>query len=220
MVISTWNVERIKHINQLNEIKNLCQSTKADILVLTETDHRLVPDYKYSYHTELAIEQIPNLYKETENRVSIYSNYECERKFETYDKYTSVCVELKTEFGNLIVYGTIIGIYGNRDSSFEIDLQSQAEDIKRFAKYGNLCVIGDYNCSFYDNYYYTKTGRANIQEYMRASGLSIVTEDRKECIDHIALSDSYTEGLKLEIDEWNFSKKLSDHKGIMVKLSE
>ena len=43
MKIATWNVERLKHKKQLDQIQGLCNSIKADILVLTETDKRLHP---------------------------------------------------------------------------------------------------------------------------------------------------------------------------------
>jgi hypothetical protein len=45
-----------------------------------------------------------------------------------------------------------------------------------------------------------------------------LTRDRRECIDHIAISDNFTRNKETEIGEWNLDKKLSDHKGIYVDL--
>ena len=38
MKIATWNVERLRHKKQLDQIQGLCDGIHADILVLTETD--------------------------------------------------------------------------------------------------------------------------------------------------------------------------------------
>ena len=157
MKIATWNVERLKHYADIDKMMLEIDKVSVDILVLTETDERLKPDYPYCYHTPLLKEIRPDFYKDTENRVSIYSKYKCVNEHPTYDKYTAICVELETEYGNLCVYGTIMGIFGNRDKSFKPDLEKQMEDIKRLTEEGHrLCIIGDYNLSFSDNYYYTR----------------------------------------------------------------
>jgi len=124
MKIATWNVERLKHRQALDEILRACEHVQADILVLTETDERLTPNYKYCFRTPTPGNLQPQQYRPTENRVSIFTNYPCVRQHNTYDKYTALCVELMTERGNLLVYGTIIGIYGNRHAFFKHDLLS------------------------------------------------------------------------------------------------
>ena len=88
MRIATWNVERLKHIDQIDMMQSLCRDVAADILVLTETDSRIHPDYKYCIETPKAKDIIPGLYKDTENRVSIYTDYPIIRQYDTYD---SVC---------------------------------------------------------------------------------------------------------------------------------
>jgi len=45
-----------------------------------------------------------------------------------------------------------------------------------------------------------------------------LTRDKAQCIDHIAISESFTTNMEIEIVEWNADKKLSDHKGIYVEL--
>lgn len=84
------------------------------------------------------------------------------------------------------MYGTIIGVEGNRRSSFREDLALQIEGVTRLSGTGkSICVAGDYNCSFCDNYYYTKDGRKSILKCFEENQLSLLTADREECIDHI-----------------------------------
>jgi len=219
MRIATWNVERLKHHKDKDRMLQEIENARADILVLTETDTRLMPDYLYCYQTPLLIGEQPIYYADTENRVSIYSKYECVRQYETYDGNTAICVELATGQGNLLVYGTIIGILGNRGPDFIPDLKAQMSDIRRLTEDGDrICVIGDYNLSFDDCWYYTKEGRRLINETFLECHITILTKDRSECIDHIAMSDSFTNKV-VAIDEWNYDKSLSDHKGIVVEIN-
>lgn len=219
MRIATWNVERLKHKSELPSILNYCMRTKADILVLTETDRQIQPNYKFCFDTLSANNVIPELYRDTENRVSIYTNYELIKRYETYDRYTAVCVELKTERGNLIIYGTIMGIFGNREKSYALDLKRQMEDMQRLSALGSICVVGDYNCSFEDDYYYTKNGRDIIVDGFRDMEVTVLTGKQLECIDHIAVSENYLVGSKVQVSEWNLDKSLSDHKGIMAEVT-
>jgi hypothetical protein len=120
----------------LHEIIKNCEQQNADILVLTETDSQVTPNYKTCISTEPP--EDGDYYKATETRVTIYTNYERVKRHATYDERKAVCAELKTEKGNLIVYGAIIGIFGNRHESFMPDLSSQVDDIDRLAKGSNF----------------------------------------------------------------------------------
>ena len=217
MKIATWNVERLKHIKLLDEILHSIDEVNADILALTETDQRLCPKYRCCYATpRMAICQ-PDTYVPTENRVSIYTNYPCVRQHSTYDENTALCVELETEKGNLIVYGTIIGVYGNRHQTFLPDLMKQMDDLRHLSKLGvAICFCGDFNCSFADNYYFTAAGRSAILHGLMDCNLSLLTENQPECIDHIALTEGFAGSAEVKIAEWNQAKTLSDHKGIVV----
>lgn len=230
MRIATWNIERFKHKNKLDMILKACNDANADILVLTETDGHVVPGHRFCYQTtslkgvEIPIlykgEMVPVRYADSENRVSIFTRYRCMKEHTTFNSYTALCVELATEFGNLLVYGTIMGVFGNREASFLPDLERQMEDLRRLTAEGqNVCVIGDYNLSFIDNYYHTILGRQTVQNCFGSSGISILTTERPQCIDHIAISDSFMLGHRVtEINEWNYDKGLSDHKGIVVQI--
>jgi endonuclease/exonuclease/phosphatase family metal-dependent hydrolase len=219
--IATWNIERLKHKAQLEIIRRKCEQVDADILVLTETDNQVYLNYDYCFQTAKLNDNEPVPYKPSENRVSIFSNYKCVRQHPTFDEHTAVCVELETERGNLLVYGTIIGVYGNRHASFAEDLTKQLADIERLTSENhNICICGDFNCSFADNYYYTKAGRDAILASFAKNSIVLLTKNTKECIDHIAISESYVANSTVKIDEWNSDKKLSDHTGIVANLSE
>ena len=154
MKIATWNIECLRHKSQLDSIIRHCEELSADILVLTETDSHVNLKYNHCFQTPKLVEIEPDYYKPTENRVSIYTNYDAVLQHQTYDKYTALCVELSTERGNLLVYGTIIGIYGNRHKNFAEDLTCQLADIERLtADNKSVCMCGDFNCSFADHYY-------------------------------------------------------------------
>ncbi|MDR0862617.1 MAG: endonuclease/exonuclease/phosphatase family protein [Oscillospiraceae bacterium] len=219
MKIATWNIERLRHRARLGIIETLCEQANADILVLTETDASVKLNYKYCYKTPFLRELAPKAYTPMENRVSIYTNYKCKTRHATFDKQTALCVELETERGNLLVYGTTIGIYGNRHRGFAEELAKQLVDIKRLSSDNqNLCVCGDFNCSFADSYYYTKSARRAITESFSENNLALLTKNRPECIDHIAVSYKFVADSAVQIEEWNTDKKLSDHKGIIVSL--
>ncbi len=217
MKIATWNVERLKHHRHLDRMLQEVSNVDADILVLTETDSRFCPDYPYYYHTPFLQEIKINSYRNTENRVSIFSKFRCIKQYKTYDAYTAICVELETDQDSLLVYGTIMGIWGNREASFQRDLAKQMEDIQRLSELNKpICVVGDYNLSFHDNYYFTRAGRDLIMNSFHNCGLDLLTQRIPMCIDHIAITKGFI-GETISIEEWNKDRILSDHKGIVVE---
>lgn len=220
MKIATWNVERLKHKKHIERLLYECSSVSSDILVLTETDRRLRPAYQYCFETPLLATRGNILYQPTENRISIFTDYPCVRQYRTYDEQTSICVELQTESGNLLVYGTIVGVYGNRHPDYIPDLNSQMEDIKRLSKLADgFCFCGDFNCSFSDNYYFTKDARRIFLEVFEENNIRLLTATQPECVDHIAVSKDFVGDSNIVIEEWNTDKVLSDHKGISASFS-
>lgn len=224
MKIATWNVERLKHRKSLKEIITACEQTSADILVLTESDEAIKLEYRYCYHTptppplEIKGYDMPLTYAPSEHRVSVYTNYRIVCQHDTFDRFTSICLELETEKGNLLVYGAIMGIVGNRRPSYEAELIKQAEDFRRLTAAGHsLCIAGDYNCSFADNYYFTKSGRQRILNSFSECGIELITADCPSCIDHIAVSKCFLADSPIRLYEWNKDKQLSDHKGIAIE---
>ena len=102
------------------------------------------------------------------------------------------------------------------DQNFKDDLPKQIADFKRFSKNKNLCVIGDYNITFSDNYYFTNFGRNELKKSFEENEIENYTQDLKETIDHIAISKKFNGDFKIETTEWNIDKKLSDHKGVSI----
>ncbi|MCD7825855.1 MAG: endonuclease/exonuclease/phosphatase family protein [Clostridiaceae bacterium] len=224
MKIATWNVERLEHKSKLDSIISACQHEDADILVLTEADERIqLPGYSFCYSTtppqdhEFPPYPMPVHYASTERRVIIYSKYPLVRQHNTYDESTAICVDLETEYGNLLVYGSIIGIHGHRKPFFTDELCGQMADLRRLAANGHqICFLGDYNCSFADNYYPSSIGKSTILECFTETGITLLTATRPECVDHIAVSKSFMGDAAVSITEWNLDKSLSDHKGISI----
>ena len=224
MKIATWNVERLKHKRSLDEIISKCNDVNADILVLTEYDEDIKLNYPYHDCTPtpepLYFEGYdkPAIYKPSEHRVSIYTKYKIIDKHETFNKYTALCLELKTEKGNILVYGTIMGIIARR-LPYKKDIEGQLNDFCKFTNDGyNLCICGDYNCSFADDseYCLSKECRQRIRDTFSNCNIKLITENQPECIDHIALSNDLISQPPI-IKEWNTRKLLSDHKGIYVQ---
>ncbi|MCR5041857.1 MAG: endonuclease/exonuclease/phosphatase family protein [Clostridia bacterium] len=218
MTIATWNTERLKHYRQMDEITSVCNRTGADILVLTEADKRI--DLPYRSRVESA--QLPTpFYGETERRVIVFSNYPVVERFSTYDDQTSVCVELETENGDIIVYGTIIGVFGNRNAEFRTGLIKQTEDFKLFNGMGKtFCVTGDFNVSFSDNWYFTHDGRKKLLDTFYNNKLSLVTKHLSNCIYHVAVSADFIENATVLTEEFNCDRRLSDHKGTVVTIEQ
>ena len=176
MRIATWNIDRLKHKTDSVLLNSALAGLKADILVLTETDNQVdSANYQFCIETPKLTEIQPDYYLESENRVTLYTNYEIIRQYETYDKYTSLCVELETELGPMLVYGTIIGIFGNRNKNFNADLSQQINDYRKLSSQKNFCLIGDYNTSFADNYYFTNNGRNELNKLIRECNLNLLT---------------------------------------------
>ena len=89
--------------------------------------------------------------------------------------------------------------------------------IRRLSELGDgICVCGDFNCSFSDNYCFTQAARTTLLDLFRDTGLTLLTERQTECIDHIAVSSSMVTTKRPVLEEWNVDKRLSDHKGIVV----
>ncbi len=217
MKIATWNIERLKHRKQLPEIIEAINKVDADILILTEADEAVrLPHYLWLLSTWRIDEP---MYRPTEHRVTILTrDYKIEEPTETFDKYTAVCHTITTPLGPLAVYGTIIGTHGNRRQSFKDDLEKQIADIDAIVKQMPICIAGDFNISFSDNYYYTKHGRDLLTACFERNDLVNVTASLPECIDHIVLSKSFIGDREIKLTEFNVDKKLSDHKGVCVEL--
>lgn len=140
-------------------------------------------------------------------------------QFDTFRSDTSICVRFFTPLGELSVYGTVIGIYGNRNSGFLEDLDLQMEDFDKLAQTNNFCIGGDLNTSFSDNYYFTQEGRLKLNTAFAKLDLLNLTACIPQNIDHIILTKNLIGERNIKIETWNLDKKLSDHMGVAVEIS-
>jgi endonuclease/exonuclease/phosphatase family metal-dependent hydrolase len=219
MKIATWNIERpIRTAGRIKRIIECLKEVDADILILTETNTAVHFGDVYTYHHSEILQE--SFYKDGERRTSIYCKYSLIESYATFRADTSICKKLKTPFGDLVVYGTVIGINGNRRKNFDADLNEQLKDFKRISVNANFCIAGDLNMTFGDNYYFTQDGRQKLNDSFEKLQLVNLTAGIPENIDHIILSNAFINGKTIKLTEWNLDKKLSDHIGVCVEITE
>lgn len=218
MKIATWNLERLKKRKRQLIIDKLIE-IDADILILTETDSSIQLDNYICISTELLPLCFDNTYYEVgENRVSILTKYETTYRHETYDSYTTVCSDIETPWGTLTIYGSIIGVFGNKQPHFNKDLYGQLTDLKRLFANRQICFAGDLNTTFSGRVWPSKKARQTLIDSFEKYKLSNTTASIQDTVDHIILSTSFIENRQLEIETWNQDKKLSDHVGHLLTL--
>jgi exonuclease III len=225
MKIATWNLDRPKSWRKPknSRIIEILREIDADILVLTETNSCINPGETYRSFASASlagsISRKGEKYEDGENRVTIWSKYEGSRRTESCDSLSSICAEIKTPVGVLIVYGTVIGVYGNRDKDFISDLEQQMNNWRQLYELGNLCIAGDYNLSLGNNFYYTKDGRQKIVDCFQKLKIIPLTSGDTENIDHIAISEPISKTVKCEMNLWNKARdrNISDHMAVCVR---
>ncbi len=220
MKILSWNIERVK-INENNEldfIKELISSENPDVIFLTETN--LILDFGveyFSFHSE----ELPSFhdnqtYNEKENRVSIYSKYPIFEISETYDNYTAICGTVNTEFGELTLYGSIIGSFGGRNSFFENDLKHQKSEIENLK--GNICFSGDFNIAFSGWRYPSKKIIEETKTFFERQNLKIITEENKDCAIHIVMNNDFLKQKIVKSKMIKIDRKISDHNAVICEI--
>ena len=156
--ISTWNLDRPTNNSERAElILNKILKDNSDILILTETSNAidLSENYKFSLKAK-PFERTPN-----EHWITIWTKWEISKQLETFNENRTTCGLIKTPFGEIIIYGTIIpyhmaGVSGMRYGNLnyktwqyhEEDIYKQSDDWKRIITENPdipLFVIGDFN---------------------------------------------------------------------------
>ena len=172
MKIVTWNLERLQK-NKNEAILSKLTELDADILILTETDSRINLGENYSsFSTQNLFDGFDGIkYRNSENRVTIWTKFNVEKQHKTYDNYTSVCVEIQTAFGPLNVYGTIIGVFGGKGERFKDDMKSQSSDFEKLS--GNICIAGDFNIALSGFAYPSYKARNHIKETLEKLNFAI-----------------------------------------------
>ncbi len=219
MKIATWNLQRLKHKRKLTDIVELLLLIDADILVLTETDERIqLPRYPHQITTVPYFAFNNMHYESTERAIKIYSKYPIVKQLKTFNAHTTIAVEIAVAAQHIVLYGTIMGMQGNQHKSYQTEVDKQLEDFNTLAPLYNLCIVGDYNCSFSDNYYFSKNGREQLLQAFATNNLTITTQAATDTIDHITIANNLLTNTSISLQEFNEKKDKSDHKGIAVTL--
>ena len=194
--IANWNLERPKSKTKKTKLAiEKILEINADIIVLTETSKSvdLREFYPFQISTK-SYERTPD-----EQWVTIWSKWEILKQIETFDNFRTVSGTIKSPFGDIIVFGTIIpyhqagvsGIrYGNLNYKIweyhEKDLYAQSENWKKLIETENLplFVIGDLNQTRFNNQGY---GTARVREILT----NLLIETDLECVTEIDFSEKY-----------------------------
>lgn len=222
MKIINWNVGR-PSINKVKSITEKLIELNADIVVLTETSSLIDLGSNYNYLSTDFIEQDferQNLikYKDNERSTSIHSKYPILKTYTTYDKFTSICIDVNTPLGIITFYATIIGVFGGLNPRFTNDLTSQIQDFDKLIKGKNACIIGDYNITTSGRVYPSNAARETLNSVLQNHQLINLTASIPNNVYHISISQQLVQESKVIVETWNLDKSLSDHIGIMVSL--
>jgi exonuclease III len=220
MRIATWNLQRLdKRKNE--QILDKLADINADILVLTETNSIIQLDNYNCISTDLLPNNFDNIkYADGENRVSILTKFNAITRHQTFDNYTSVCTDIETPFGLLTVYGTIIGVFANRQPRFDNDLNGQLADFETLVPGRQFCIAGDFNVTFSGRAWPSHKARQALNDSFHKLRLTNTTANIADTVDHIVLSNDFLDNKHLEIETWNTDKKLSDHVGHLLTLTQ
>lgn len=219
MKIAIWNLQRLEK-RKNNLILEKLVEIDADILILTETNTAIQVENYNCISTELLPTDFDGIkYKGGEIRVSILTKYNIAARHDTFDKFTTVCTDIETPFGLLTVYGSIIGVFGNRQPRFDRDLNGQLSDFKILFPNRQICFTGDLNTTFSGRPWPSKKVREILNDVFNSFKLTNTTANIEDTVDHIILSNDFLSNKKLEIETWNTDKKLSDHVGHMIMLT-
>ena len=113
MRIATWNLERPKNgssqrsrllMDKLGEID-------ADIWILTETHDEVIPDKGYHSGSTDPVPEPPIIHLDGEHRTTIWTRWPIADTLPTSSPDRTVCADIETPYGSLLVYGTIISYH-------------------------------------------------------------------------------------------------------------
>lgn len=195
--ISTWNIERPSPTTKKtgSGIEKILEED-SDIIILTETSNAvdLSSVYPYLISTE-SYERTP-----TEQWVTIWSKWQIIEQLKTIDNKRTVCGIVKTPFGKVILYGTIIpyhmaGVSGVRYGNLnfktweyhEKDLYNQSKNWSELRNDNHqlpLIVAGDFNQTRFN-----RIGYGTIK--VRGILTQILQELQMTCVTEIDFSKNY-----------------------------
>jgi endonuclease/exonuclease/phosphatase family metal-dependent hydrolase len=235
--IATWNLERptLNGWKKNPRITEKIREVDADIWILTETNASIVPSSsRFPQVGYVSIASLPTkelAHKLGESCTAIWSRFGIKQVINTFEIDTAACAEIVTPLGPMLIYGTILTYANdkganNKSKKWEEHRKAIADhadkDWKRLAAEfpdHSMCIAGDLNISFGDNYYFTELNRQDLLGVFKSLDMANLTADVKQNIDHIVVSKSLIEGCTVKTSTWNEDKQLSDHIGICVEIA-
>jgi endonuclease/exonuclease/phosphatase family metal-dependent hydrolase len=234
--IATWNIERptLNGWKRNPRIAERIREIDADVWILTETNASIIPtSSRFPQVGYVSLASLPTkdlFHKLGESCTTIWSRYGIKQAIETFEANTAVCAEIDTPIGRMIVYGTILtyandtGPNGKSKKWVEhrkaiADHRKDWADIAAAFPRHSLCIAGDFNTSFCDNYYAAEINRSDLLAVLEMLGMKNLTAEVQRNIDHIAVTQTLVKGCTVSVTIWNEDKQLSDHIGICVEMA-
>jgi exonuclease III len=236
MRIATWNLERPKlggHEKNSARLKQI-KTINADLWVLTETSSAIA----LAGYTSNATPPESGYHALGENYTTILSRWNVRRTLPTWNPLFSVCVEVESPVGLLLVYGTIITYANdrgpNRTSRRWVEhrkaIEAQANDwlqLRRDHPSRAIVVAGDFNQSRDGSGWYADEASVQLlTNALEAATLHCVTSidfrsvfriDRGN-IDHFCVGGPLKERCRA-LGTWlgqSNGVRMSDHNGVYV----
>lgn len=202
MKIAIWNLMRpnAKTIERNQLFLDKLKEAAADIIILTETNSVIQPEGNYhSLSSAQLVGTDQNIdYKQGECRVEIFSRYPFVRQIQTTDPSMSVCGEVETPYGPLIVYGTVIGDLGGRGGTFKEDFETQSEELTKLVKQGNVLLGGDLNISFPEPVYPSHDAADNATTLFKNLSLTNLTKHFPNNAIHCVICSSFIKNKNIQ----------------------
>jgi endonuclease/exonuclease/phosphatase family metal-dependent hydrolase len=230
--IATLNInwaEKNKSKSHFKLLENFLNEKDFDFLILTEAINLKLKNFNFKYCSEQITENkiyeglnyTEYLKGEKAFRTIIYSKKAALNKIKVKDGKTSCSYEFESEFGNIIIYATIIGTWFNKKPFAKIELENCIKDCEEiYLKNTNLIIIGDLNTSFLENeknFSINKETTESLKKLIKKLNLFNATEDIEKNIDHIIIPKKL-KGKMIKSDIFIKKDILSDHKGVYIEL--
>jgi len=236
VIIGTWNVAygRGPLVNARRQA--VLANYNADVWVLTETHESLTPGDDYvAFNSDIRTTKTAKV-DDRSHWTTVWVRQELvpiARPVRSDPERTVAC-EINTSKGPLIIFGSVLPWYTDRDRySYEEEVGSQILGdaiILPLLSGARICVAGDFNMNLGGPHYYgSRRNRQILTDALRMAELTVLTDyDATKSakpdyglIDHVAVSTNFASrrGEPMIIEKRDHAGHLlSDHHGVVVEL--